>query len=37
MDIQVDGLGQIQAENTHDRLGVDHISAGYEIKITVNR
>lgn len=35
MDIQVDGLGQIQAEDTHDRLGVDHISSGYEIKVTV--
>jgi hypothetical protein len=35
MDIQVDGLGQIQAEDTHDGLGVDHVSAGYQIKVII--
>ena len=35
MDVQFDGLGKIQTEDAHDRFGVDHISAGYEIKIEV--
>lgn len=36
MDIQVNRLGQIEAEDAHDGLGVDHISAGYQIKSTSN-
>ena len=27
MDIQIDGLGKIKTEDTHDRLGVDYISS----------
>ena len=35
MDIQVDGLGQIQAEDTHDGFCIDHVSAGYQVEVTV--
>ena len=32
---KIDGLGEIQAEDAHDGLGVDHVSSGYQIKIHV--
>jgi hypothetical protein len=35
VNIQIDGLGQIQAENTHNGLGVDYVSAGYQIEVNV--
>ena len=35
MDIQVNGLGEIQTEDTHNGLCVDDISAGYQIKVIV--
>ena len=35
MDVEVDRLGKIQAEDTHDGFCIDNISAGYEIKIAV--
>ena len=35
VDIQIDGLGEIQAEDTHDGLCVDHISAGNQVKVTI--
>ena len=35
MDVQVDGLGQIQAEDAHDGFGIDDITAGNQIKIAV--
>ena len=35
MNVQVDGLGKIQAENAHDRFCVNDISSGNKIKITV--
>ena len=35
VDVQIDGFGQIQAENTHNGLCVDYVSAGYQIKVNV--
>ena len=35
MDVEVDRLGKIQAEDTHDGLGVDNVSAGYQIEIII--
>ena len=35
MDVEVDRLGKIQAEDTHDGFCIDHIAAGHQIKITV--
>ena len=35
MDVQIDRLGQIQAEDTHNRFCVDDISAGNQIKINI--
>ena len=35
MDIQVDRLGQIQTENTHDGFCVNDITAGDEIEIKI--
>ena len=35
MDVQVDGFGKIQAEDTHDGLGIDYVSAGYQIEICI--
>ena len=35
MDVEVDRLGKIQAEDTHDGFCIDHISSGYQIKIAV--
>jgi hypothetical protein len=35
MDAEVDRLGKIQTEDTHNGLGVDHISAGYQIKVII--
>ena len=32
MDIQVDRLGKVQTENTHDRFCVDYVSSGYQIE-----
>ena len=29
MDVEVDRLGKIQAEDTHDGFCIDHISSGY--------
>ena len=33
MDVQVDRLGKVESENTHDRFCINDISSGYEIKI----
>ena len=35
MDIQVDRLGKVQTENTHNRFCVDYVSSGYQIKIII--
>ena len=35
MNIQVDGLGKIQAENTHNGLSIDNVPAGYQIEIII--
>jgi hypothetical protein len=35
MDLHFDGLGKIQAENAHDGLGVDGISAGDQIHVKI--
>jgi hypothetical protein len=35
VDVQVDGLGKIQAEDAHDGLGVDYVSSGYQVKIKI--
>ena len=35
MNIQVNGLGKIQRENTHDRLCIDHITAGNKIEVRI--
>ena len=35
MDVQLDGFGQIQAEDSHDGLCVDDISSGYKVKVAV--
>ena len=36
VDIQFDGLGQIQAEDAHDGFCIDDIPAGYQIKSKSN-
>ena len=33
MDVEVDGLGKIEAEDTHDGLSVDYVSSGYKIEV----
>ena len=35
MDVEVDRLGKIQAEDTHDGFCIDDISAGDQIEIIV--
>ncbi len=35
VDVKVDRLGEIQAEDTHDGFGVNHISAGYQIEVII--
>ena len=35
MDVQIDSLGKIQTEDSHNRLCVNHISSGYQIKISI--
>ena len=35
MDVQVNRLGQIQTEDSHDGLGIDDISAGYQVKVII--
>ena len=35
VDVEFDGLAQIQREDSHDGLGVDHITAGYQVKVIV--
>ena len=35
LDVEVDRLGKIQAEDTHDGLCVDDVSSGYKIEIIV--
>ena len=35
MDVEVDRLGKIQAEDTHDGFCVDDVTAGYQVKIIV--
>ena len=35
VDVQVDGLGQIQGEDSHDRLRVDDVTSGDEIEIII--
>ena len=35
VNVQVDGLGKIQAEDTHDGFCIDNVSAGYKIEIVI--
>ena len=35
MDIQIDRLGKIQAEDTHDGFCVDDVSAGNKVEIGI--
>ena len=35
MDVQVNILGKVKAENSHDGLCIDHVSSGYQIKLGV--
>ena len=35
MYVQINGFGQIQAEDTHNGFGINNISAGYKVKIAV--
>ena len=35
MDVQVDRLGKIQTEDTHDGLCINYVSAGYKIEIII--
>jgi hypothetical protein len=35
VNVQIDRLGKIKAEDSHDRLCIDYVSTGYEIEITV--
>ena len=35
MDVQVDRLGQIQTEDTHDGLCIYDISAGNQVKVII--
>ena len=35
MDVQIDSLGKIQTEDSHNRLCINHISSGYQIKISI--
>ena len=35
MDVQVDGFCKIQAEGTHDGLGVDDITSGKQVEMYV--
>ena len=35
MDVQVDRLGQIKAEDAHDGLSVDNVSSGYQIEVVI--
>ena len=35
MDVQVDGLGKVKAEDTHDRLCIYDVSSGHKIKIII--
>lgn len=33
VDVEVDGLGKIKAEDTHNGLSVDYVSSGYKVEI----
>ena len=35
MDVQVDRLGKIQTEDTHDGDCINYVSAGYKIEIII--
>ena len=35
VDVELDGLAQIEREDSHDGLGIDHVAAGYQVKIIV--
>ena len=35
MDVKIDRFGEIQTEDTHDGFGVDDITAGDEVKISI--
>ena len=35
MDVQVDGFGKIEAEDTHDGFCIDDVSAGYQIEVNI--
>ena len=35
MDVEVDRLGKIQAEDAHDGFGIDHIAAGDQVEIGI--
>ena len=35
VDLQRDGLGEVQAEDAHDGFGIDNIAAGDQIEVGV--
>ena len=35
VDIEIDGLGKIKAEDTHDGLCINYVSSGYKVEIIV--
>ena len=35
VDIELDGLAQVKGKDSHDGLGVDHITAGHQVKVIV--
>ena len=35
MDIQINRLGKVQAEDTHDRLCINNVSAGYQVEVII--
>ena len=35
MNVQIDGLGKVKGENSHDRLSVDNVPSGYQIEIGI--
>ncbi len=35
MNAEIDRLRKIQAEDTHDRLGIDNVSSGYQVEVII--
>ena len=35
VDVEVDGLGKIKAEDNHNGLSVDNVSSGYKVEIVL--